>query len=75
LARDFPSDAVYIPSKSLIPAYSSIPLPVLPITPIPCESSIINTELYLLHNSIISLTGAISPSVEKTDSVITKIYL
>jgi len=47
------------------------PAPFLPIIPVEWASSRINMRPSFSHNSTSSAIGAVSPSIEKTDSVTT----
>src|SRR3954452_23057501 len=51
------------------PSSSPVPRPLLPRTPVPCESSTTRKASYSDASSMISGSGASEPSIEKTPSV------
>ena len=61
--------------SSIKPVSSATPSPFSPKTPNACASSIIKPQLYFFLSSTIFSKSAISPSIEKTLSVIIKALL
>ncbi len=67
-----PSVPVMMSTCPVKPKCSIVPRPVLPITPVPCESSTTLTALYFLRSATISGSFASEPSIENTPSVTTR---
>mmetsp|Transcript_8103 Transcript_8103/g.25439 ORF Transcript_8103/g.25439 Transcript_8103/m.25439 type:complete len:208 (-) Transcript_8103:384-1007(-) len=75
-----PNDLVKVPimmsiSRGLTPQCSHTPRPVRPTAPIECASSRYTYALYFLHTARIAGRFTISPSIEYTPSIMTRILV